>query len=223
MQAADITYQGRFQTQTGDRLVDVFARAAVDKADDHPVMVQALSGTGLPTGQSIMRPAAAVQARPGVGVALFFCRPRDVHSRRAVVVRKRPCFPAHVAGVRPHGEHSAGGKARSAAAPGPAPAASAPINCDPSPPSNPLAYSLGPQAWQQNEECVQRYAEAQKRVAAGIKPDGWLEWYASAALNLTGSDGWTVSLVLPLALALASFAVLFVACGYGIVGLGWVR
>jgi hypothetical protein len=224
MPAAGITYQGRFQTQAGGRLVDVFARAPLDGAEDTPVMVNALSGTGLPAGLSIVQPAAAAQARPGVGVALFFV------ALALFLLAALWAFGNGLASRLTLQEFAKTASILPAANPAPtaAPAAAGAgtpalptINCDPDPPTDPLAYSLGPQAWRSSDACVQRFAEAQKQVAAGIKPNGWREWYASTALSLTGSGGWTVSLVLPLVLALGSFAVLFVACGYGIVGLAW--
>jgi hypothetical protein len=78
---AGITYQGRFQP--GGRLIDIFARGPVEGDTDRPVMVNALTGTGLPDGKSIRaaQPATQAEAKPGltkmawaIGIAasLFF-------------------------------------------------------------------------------------------------------------------------------------------------------
>jgi hypothetical protein len=213
---AGITYQGRFQPVVGGRLIDVFARAAVDGDADRPVMVNALSGTGLPDGKSIMLPKAATQARPKLGLSLFFV------ALAIFILAEMWSFGIGLASRLTLNEF---GQTANILANAPTSDASKP-SCNPSPPQDLLAFSLGPTDWRpqtdKKKDCASLYAAAQAKVASGLrKENSWLEWYASTALSWAGASGWTVSLVLPLGLALISFAMLFVATGYGVVGLGW--
>lgn len=64
MPAAGITYHGRFQSVGGGRAIDVFARRPAAGDDDRPVMVNVLTGTGVPGAATQVAKIAAVPAGP---------------------------------------------------------------------------------------------------------------------------------------------------------------
>ena len=97
-----------------------------------------------------------------------------------------------------------------------------------------LDIALGPIAWRagapkvsptndpsSKDTCGGIFAQAQAAVLKGDDVSlehSWREYLARTAMSLTGAEGSSVSLVLPMALALISLVLLFVSAGYGIVG-----
>jgi hypothetical protein len=216
------------------RTVDVFSRAPLSGAEDGAVFVNALTGTGVPGGRAPMAEAKpATAARPKLGFWMFVV---------ATVLFALAAACSYGVGV---GSRLTLGQfvqnARIAAG-GDQPA----LDCGVTTSDRPTVLNTA--NWRSNpdpsKDCRSQYTAAQSRVAAAQYPDPqdaakstppeagkpaprnagqlrkttWPEWFASVAFSWSSAGGSSVSLVIPLAVALISFVLLFVAAGYGVAG-----
>jgi len=206
MSEAGIHYQGRFRG-TGGQLFDVFSRAPLAGTADGAVFVNAVTGTGVEGGRPAMVQKRQAEAKPKLGFRLFII---------SAVLFVIAALWAYGVGVASRLAIEAFQQtAAIKGTPGPSQ-----IACDPVPPEG-LEFVLGPANWRpadgQPSQCYARFRDALEKIAKGSS-GGFLERFASWSLSVPGVNGWSVSLVMPLALGFLALALLFVSAGYGITG-----
>jgi hypothetical protein len=229
-----ITNHLRQQLLPNGRSIDVYSRPPRSGAEDGAVLVNALTGTGVPGGQApLARRRPVTTARPKLGfwifvaaVVLFVVAAQWSYG---IGVGSRLTLAQFVLNARIIAIGDQQGLA-----------------CGVTTPERPTV--LDTVNWRPNadpsKDCRSQYAAAASRVIAGQYPDEqdasktarpdagnptprnavpsrkttWPEHFASTALSWSGAGGSAVSLVIPLAIAVISFFLLFVAAGYGISG-----
>jgi hypothetical protein len=194
-----IIYIGRFKL-TNRRELDVFSRTPVEGDANHPVFVNAVTGTGNPGGKVPLLQVPPTLAAPKTGFRLFvaaciafvaaavWAYGVGMASRQTVLM-----FDA----VKEAGKCSA-----------------EPTNTD---------FVFGPPEWRyaggKPSNCQTLYGKMQAKVAQrDTMEQTSLDRFASWALTASGDMGWSVSLFWPLVLGLAALTLLFVSAGYGING-----
>jgi hypothetical protein len=234
MPSEGITYQGRYSLP-GGRVVDIFSRAPLDGDADGAPFVSAITGTGLPGGKPLLVARSAwAGGNPKLGLGLFLV---------ALAIFLFTAVWAYGVGLASRLTIQEFTKSKSIQTDGDCdprlPSGTADFA------HGPRKWQVSST---DANACVTAYAAAQKTVAeekvdqpkvTESKTDqpkvvqtkteqpkaaekntdkGWIAWFAYAALNLSGSSGTTVSLVLPLAFGFIAFTVLFIAAGYGVNG-----
>jgi hypothetical protein len=229
-----ITNHLRQQLLPNGRSIDVYSRAPRSGAEDGAVLVNALTGTGVPGGQApLARPRPATMAQPRLGFWIF------VAAVVLFVVAAQWSYGVGVGSRLTLAQFMLNARiTASGDQPG--------LACAVTTPERPTV--LDAVNWRPNadpsKDCRTQFAAAASRVIAAqypneqdagktARPDSgnpgarnavplrrttWPEWFASMALSWSGAAGSAVSLVIPLALAVISFFLLFVAAGYGISG-----
>ena len=203
---AGIQHQGRFRG-LGGRLFDVFSRAPLMGNADGPVFINAVTGTGVDGGRLAIVQQGQAEANPKLGFRLF------IVSAVLFVIAALWAYGVGVASRLAVEEFQQTAAIKGMPGPGQ-------IACDPTPPEG-LDFVLGPSNWRpangRPSECYVRFRDALEKVAKGSN-GGFLERFASWSVSVPGVNGWSVTLVLPLALGLLALALLFVSAGYGITG-----
>ena len=209
----------RQQLLPNGNTVDVFARPPRDTGTDGAVFVNALTGTGVPEGRAPMAQAKpTTTARPRLGFWMFIA---------ASVLFVLSALCAYGVGIASRlalaqfeqsAQITAGGAGSGLVCAATASGAST---------------ALDTVNWRPNpdpaKDCRSQFAAALSQVSSGQYPPDprdakavhkttWPEWFASTALSWSRAAGASVSLVVPMALALVAFVLLFVSAGYGISG-----
>lgn len=209
----------RQQLLPNGNTVDVFARPPRDAGADGAVFVNALTGTGVPDGRAPMaqtRPTTT--ARPRLGFWMF------VAASVLFVLAALCAYGVGIASRLALAQFEQSARITAAGTePGLVCAATA----------SDQSTVLDTVNWRPNtdpaKDCRSQFTLALSRVSSGQYPSDpregnaahkttWPEWFASTALSWSHAAGASVSLVVPMALALVAFVLLFVSAGYGISG-----